>query len=54
MLVSKIWTVAVPIDEAHLPEFTYLYQFTLIIITSFYFHDMITHELLSMKLWTRT
>ena len=46
MLVSKSWTVAVPIiDEAHLPEFTYPYQFTLIIITSFYFHNVIAYEL---------
>ena len=43
MLVSKIWTVAVAIDEAHLPEFTY--QFTLIIITSFYFHNVTAYEL---------
>ena len=45
MLVSKIWTVAVPIDEVHLPEFTYRCQFTLIIITSFYFHNVTAYEL---------
>ena len=45
MLVSKIWIVAVAIDKAHLPEFTYRYQFTFIIITSFYFHNVTAYEL---------
>ena len=45
MLVYKIWTVAVAIDEAHLPEFTYRYQFTLIIITSFYFLNVTAYQL---------
>ena len=37
----------------HLPEFTYPYEFTLIIITSFYFHNVTAYELF-MKSWTRT
>ena len=45
MLVSKIQSVAVAIDVAHLPEITYQFQFTLIIITSFYFHNMTAYEL---------
>ena len=54
MLVSKIWTeriIAVAIDEAHLPEFTC--QFTLIIITSFYFHAyelFIVHEIVDKNM----
>ena len=45
-LISKIWTkriiIAVTI-EIHLPEFTC--QFTLIIITSFHFHNVTAYEL---------
>ena len=43
MLVSKIWTERIIAVEAHLPEFTC--QFTLIIITSFYFHNVTAYEL---------
>ena len=47
MLVSKIWTVAVAIDVPEFSQFTYtpvLIQFTLIIITSYYFHNVTAYE----------